>query len=164
MQSVGVIHSSKRVCSGPAWVPNDRGPALSQNRSFSPVSTWKTHPLGQLHAGPGLLWHWGFRTLQPEGCSCHGPFYLWDYLWPWLHLGPQVQPQNFWHLSQGSCLSCPAPVESLSSCVLRWEGATLWSAASHILLAQQPLEVMKPTIYKVHSQLCLDRLQLKTID
>ncbi|KAK7796597.1 hypothetical protein U0070_024814 [Myodes glareolus] len=51
------------------WCPVPEGSAASQYVAlFSSPDMNETHPLSQLHSGPGLLQLWGLGTLQQESC------------------------------------------------------------------------------------------------
>lgn len=49
------------------WCPVPEGAAASQYVAlYSSPDMNETHPLSQLHSGPGLLQFWGLGTLQQE--------------------------------------------------------------------------------------------------
>ncbi|XP_012583025.1 PREDICTED: general transcription factor 3C polypeptide 2 isoform X3 [Condylura cristata] len=142
------------------WCPVPEGAAASQYVAlFSSPDMNETHPLSQLHSGPGLLQLWDLGTLQPESCpgtrahfvygiACdHGC--IWDL---------KFCPSGAWELPSTPRKAPLLPRLGLLALACS-NGKVLLFSLPHpdALLAQQPPDAMKPAIYKVQ---CVATLQV----
>ncbi|XP_003586709.2 general transcription factor 3C polypeptide 2 isoform X1 [Bos indicus] len=142
------------------WCPVPEGSAASQYVAlFSSPDMNETHSLSQLYSGPGLLQLWDLGTLQQESClgnrahfvygiACdHGC--IWDL---------KFCPSGAWELP-GTPRKAPLLPRLGLLALACSDGKVLLFSLPHpeALLAQQPLDAVKPAIYKVH---CVATLQV----
>lgn len=145
------------------WCPVPEGSAASQYVAlFSSPDMNETHPLSQLHSGPGLLQLWGLGTLQQESCPGNRAHFvygiacdsgcIWDL---------KFCPSGAWEHPETLRKAPLLPRLGLLALACS-DGKVLLFSLPHpeALLAQQPPDAMKPAIYKVQ---CLATLQVGSV-
>ncbi|KAL1783131.1 general transcription factor 3C polypeptide 2 isoform X1 [Sigmodon hispidus] len=145
------------------WCPVPEGSAASQYVAlFSSPDMNETHPLSQLHSGPGLLQLWGLGTLQQESCPGNRAYFvygiacdsgcIWDI---------KFCPSGAWEHPETPRKAPLLPRLALLALACS-DGKVLLFSLPHpeALLAQQPPDAMKPAIYKVQ---CLATLQVGSV-
>uniref|UniRef100_A0A8C7BHP7 General transcription factor 3C polypeptide 2 n=3 Tax=Neovison vison TaxID=452646 RepID=A0A8C7BHP7_NEOVI len=142
------------------WCPVPEGAAASQYVAlFSSPDMNETHPLSQLHSGPGLLQVWGLGTLQPESCPGNRAHFVYgiacDHGCIW---DLKFCPSGAWELP-GTPRKAPLLPRLGLLALACSDGKVLLFSLPHpeALLAQQPPDAMKPAIYKVQ---CVATLQV----
>ncbi|XP_010350625.1 general transcription factor 3C polypeptide 2 isoform X1 [Saimiri boliviensis] len=142
------------------WCPVPEGAGASQYVAlFSSPDMNETHPLSQLHSGPGLLQLWGLGTLQQESCPGNRAHFvygiacdngcIWDL---------KFCPSGAWELP-GTPRKAPLLPRLGLLALACSDGKVLLFSLPHpeALLAQQPPDAVKPAIYKVQ---CVATLQV----
>ncbi|XP_055979363.1 general transcription factor 3C polypeptide 2 [Sorex fumeus] len=142
------------------WCPVPEGAVASQYVAlFSSPDMNETHPLSQLHSGPGLLQFWGLGTLQQESCAGNRAHFvygiacdngcIWDL---------KFCPSGAWELPSTPRKAPLLPRLGLLALACS-DGKVLLFSLPHpeALLALQPPDAMKPAIYKVQ---CVATLQV----
>ncbi|XP_021057439.1 general transcription factor 3C polypeptide 2 isoform X1 [Mus pahari] len=145
------------------WCPVPEGSAAPQYVAlFSSPDMNETHPLSQLHSGPGLLQLWGLGTLQQESCPGNRAHFvygiacdsgcIWDL---------KFCPSGAWEHPETLRKAPLLPRLGLLALACS-DGKVLLFSLPHpeALLAQQPPDAMKPAIYKVQ---CLATLQVGSV-
>ncbi|KAJ8796268.1 hypothetical protein J1605_018065 [Eschrichtius robustus] len=136
------------------------GAAASQYVAlFSSPDMNETHPLSQLHSGPGLLQLWDLGTLQQESCPDNRAHFVYgiacDHGCIW---DLKFCPSGAWELP-GTPRKAPLLPRLGLLALACSDGKVLLFSLPHpeALLAQQPLDAVKPAIYKVQ---CVATLQV----
>uniref|UniRef100_A0A8C9DEN0 General transcription factor 3C polypeptide 2 n=1 Tax=Prolemur simus TaxID=1328070 RepID=A0A8C9DEN0_PROSS len=149
---------------GPLWaldwcpVPEGAG-ALQYVALFSSPDMNETHPLSQLHSGPGLLQLWGLGTLQQESCPGNRAHFVYgiacDHGCIW---DLKFCPSGAWELP-GTPRKAPLLPRLGLLALACSDGKVLLFSLPHpeALLAQQSPDAVKPAIYKVQ---CVATLQV----
>uniref|UniRef100_A0A8C0D2A9 General transcription factor 3C polypeptide 2 n=1 Tax=Balaenoptera musculus TaxID=9771 RepID=A0A8C0D2A9_BALMU len=142
------------------WCPVPEGAAASQYVAlFSSPDMNETHPLSQLHSGPGLLQLWDLGTLQQESCPDNRAHFVYgiacDHGCIW---DLKFCPSGAWELP-GTPRKAPLLPRLGLLALACSDGKVLLFSLPHpeALLAQQPLDAVKPAIYKVQ---CVATLQV----
>lgn len=142
------------------WCPVPEGAAASQYVAlYSSPDMNETHPLSQLHSGPGLLQFWGLGTLQQESCAGNRAHFVYgiacDHGCIW---DLKFCPSGAWELPSTPRKAPLLPRLGLLALACS-DGKVLLFSLPHpeALLALQPADAMKPAIYKVQ---CLATLQV----
>ncbi|EPY77403.1 general transcription factor 3C polypeptide 2 isoform 1 [Camelus ferus] len=137
------------------WCPVPEGAAASQYVAlFSSPDMNETHPLSQLHSGPGLLQLWGLGTLQQESCPGNRAHFVYgiacDHGCIW---DLKFCPSGAWELP-GTPRKAPLLPRLGLLALACSDGKVLLFSLPHpeALLAQQPPDAMKPAIYKVSEE------------
>nr|XP_008511223.1 PREDICTED: general transcription factor 3C polypeptide 2 isoform X2 [Equus przewalskii] len=122
----------------------------------------ETHPLSQLHSGPGLLQLWGLGTLQQESCPGNRAHFVYgiacDHGCIW---DLKFCPSGAWELP-GTPRKAPLLPRLGLLALACSDGKVLLFSLPHpeALLAQQPLDAVKPAIYKAQ---CVATLQVGSV-
>ncbi|XP_004618993.1 general transcription factor 3C polypeptide 2 [Sorex araneus] len=142
------------------WCPVPEGAVASQYVAlFSSPDMNETHPLSQLHSGPGLLQFWGLGTLQQESCAGNRAHFVYgiacDHGCIW---DLKFCPSGAWELPSTPRKAPLLPRLGLLALACS-DGKVLLFSLPHpeALLALQPPDAMKPAIYKVQ---CVATLQV----
>ncbi|XP_045700505.1 general transcription factor 3C polypeptide 2 [Phyllostomus hastatus] len=136
------------------WCPVPEGATASQYVAlFSSPDMNETHSLSQLHSGPGLLQLWGLGTLQHESCPGNRAHFVYgiasDHGCVW---DLRFCPSGAWELP-GTPRQAPLLPRLGLLALACSDGKVLLFSLPHpeALLAHQPPDAVKPSIYKVQS-------------
>ncbi|XP_036118186.1 general transcription factor 3C polypeptide 2 [Molossus molossus] len=145
------------------WCPVPEGAAASQYVAlFSSPDMNETHPLSQLHSGPGLLQLWGLGTLQQESCPGNRAHFVYgiacDHGCIW---DLKFCPSGAWELP-GTPRKAPLLPRLGLLALACSDGKVLLFSLPHpeALLAHQPPDAVKPAIYKAQ---CVATLQVGSV-
>lgn len=136
------------------WCPVPEGATASQYVAlFSSPDMNETHSLSQLHSGPGLLQLWGLGTLQHESCPGNRAHFVYgiasDHGCVW---DLRFCPSGAWELP-GTPRQAPLLPRLGLLALACSDGKVLLFSLPHpeALLAHQPPDAVKPSIYKVQT-------------